>query len=191
MAHKDPEKKRAYYKEWREKNKEKVKQKQKEYAEKNKEKRRQNAKLWREENPERSKTAQKEWYEKNKERLKSLRKSYYKTVMSDPEKRQEKRNRANKYKKARPLWVRNAWLKTKFGITLEDKKKILADQNGACGICKKPLEMTGRDSNVDHCHNSGKVRGVLCRLCNVALGQFKDSIEILQSAIDYLKKHQN
>jgi len=42
---------------------------------------------------------------------------------------------------------------------------------------------------VDHCHSSGKVRGLLCHHCNTALGKFQDSVEVLSSAIDYLRKN--
>ena len=70
---------------------------------------------------------------------------------------------------------------------------MLADAQGRCEICSKPLSlMTSPDTEtayVDHCHDTGKVRGVLCRVCNVALGALKDSRLHLQKAIDYLDKY--
>lgn len=85
-------------------------------------------------------------------------------------------------------------LRKLFGITLNDYNKKLEEQNNTCAICKN-LE-TSRDNrtkliknlSVDHDHQSGKVRGLLCGKCNSILGLAKDNINILQSAIDYLKK---
>jgi hypothetical protein len=88
-------------------------------------------------------------------------------------------------------------LKKAFGITLNDYKEMFHNQNGLCKICNKPE--TAKQSNtggeavrmlsVDHCHTTGKVRSLLCTNCNILLGQSKDSILILQSAIEYLKYH--
>jgi len=69
-----------------------------------------------------------------------------------------------------------------YGLTLEEKQAMIETQEGKCRICKeeKPL-------HVDHCHNTGKIRGLLCGICNRALGGFKDSEELLISAIGYLR----
>jgi len=64
-------------------------------------------------------------------------------------------------------------------------------QNGKCAICKKPeTRKTGnkiRELSIDHCHKTGKVRGLLCDSCNNGLGRFKDSVKLLESALKYLK----
>jgi hypothetical protein len=85
---------------------------------------------------------------------------------------------------------RRAHLKRMFGITLEEYNTMLEEQNGVCGICKKP-ESYGRASflSVDHCHNSETIRGLLCNNCNRAIGLLKDDIEVLENAVKYLKKH--
>lgn len=83
----------------------------------------------------------------------------------------------------------------KFNLTIEDYEKLKKDQNNVCAICKKPERQTKiktkeiKDLAVDHCHKTGKIRGLLCFACNGSLGKFEDSIELLQSAIDYLKRH--
>jgi hypothetical protein len=93
-----------------------------------------------------------------------------------------------------PDYHRNSNLKKTYGITLDDYNRMLSEQNGLCKICGRPERRVTRDGkvmnlHVDHCHSSNKVRGLLCHHCNVALGSFDDSIELLQSAIDYLNKN--
>lgn len=88
--------------------------------------------------------------------------------------------------------VRQASLKKKYGITLDDYDDLLEKQNGVCGICHLPEPESSRFNYlcVDHDHNTGYVRGLLCYNCNTALGKFMDSIDNLRSAIDYLTKAQ-
>lgn len=80
--------------------------------------------------------------------------------------------------------TRKSQLKTYYGITEEDYERMFKEQEGKCAICgltsKKKL-------NIDHCHISGKVRGLLCWNCNIGLGYFKDNLENLQNAIKYLQ----
>jgi len=70
----------------------------------------------------------------------------------------------------------------KYELTLDDYNKILSKQNNKCAICKIKMEKP----NVDHCHKTGIVRGILCAPCNKGLGNFKDNIEYLKEAINYL-----
>ena len=82
-------------------------------------------------------------------------------------------------------------LKAKFGISVEEYSEILNNQEGVCAICKsdKP-DVNGYRNNfpVDHCHKTGKIRGLLCDRCNRGLGFLRDDTEILKSAILYLEK---
>ena len=82
-------------------------------------------------------------------------------------------------------------LRRKYGITIEEYYLMLEDQQGGCKICstKQPDGM-GR-FHVDHCHVTNKVRGLLCSTCNLMLGKVKDSIEILTSAIKYLRESES
>lgn len=75
-----------------------------------------------------------------------------------------------------------------YGITIEEKQEMMAKQNNSCAICKEPFVST-KHTHVDHCHNSTKIRGILCNRCNTALGSFKDSPKLLQRAIYYLEYH--
>lgn len=80
--------------------------------------------------------------------------------------------------------VRKSNLK-KFGMTQQDYDDILHNQRGVCKICGVTPSIVKRLS-VDHCHETGIVRGLLCGACNPALGMMRDNVSILQSAIAYL-----
>lgn len=99
-------------------------------------------------------------------------------------------------RKAFPNYEDDRALRRKYGMTLPEYEKMLFSQNGVCFICKEEEKAFDARTNgikrlsVDHCHNTGKNRKLLCSYCNHALGNVKDSIEILTSMIDYLKLHQ-
>lgn len=92
-----------------------------------------------------------------------------------------RKNRAKKI-----LQNRDYRLKTKFGISLELYTSMIAERNGLCDICKRVSN--GRGSlHVDHDHVTGKIRGLLCSNCNLALGMFQDSRETILAAERYLR----
>jgi hypothetical protein len=81
----------------------------------------------------------------------------------------------------------------KYGITLEERNRIFVSQEGKCGICRKELDMdthggASNKPNVDHCHQTGKVRGILCKHCNTALGVLGDSEQGILRVLAYLRK---
>jgi hypothetical protein len=98
------------------------------------------------------------------------------------------------YKMRNPDVAKNGHLRRKFNITKETYDLMLTAQNGVCAICLCPETRTHhktgklKDLSVDHCHTTGKIRGLLCFSCNSSLGKFKDCIETLQRAIQYLTK---
>ena len=73
-----------------------------------------------------------------------------------------------------------------YGLSIESWNKLMADQNNQCAICYKKINK--QTFQIDHDHDNTYVRGLLCFVCNTALGKFHDSIPYLQSAIDYLKR---
>jgi hypothetical protein len=79
--------------------------------------------------------------------------------------------------------------KKKYGIDFDDYKRMYEKQKGLCAICNNPIGFRHRDTHVDHCHKSSKVRGLLCYLCNLGLGTFRDNTTYLQMAIKYLRRH--
>lgn len=105
---------------------------------------------------------------------------------------------AKNYRDKACLDGRMRWrlIERKFGFKKEEYFKLLISQNNVCAICKK--EETAKHKTyknakkflrVDHCHKTGKIRGLLCHKCNTAIGSLQDSIEILKSAISYLYFH--
>jgi len=93
-------------------------------------------------------------------------------------------------KSAEFLTQKNGDLKKTFGIDLSVYYEMLESQNGVCAICQG--EQGGDRYEflaVDHCHDTGRIRGLLCTNCNHALGWFKDDIARLQRATEYLKEH--
>lgn len=75
-----------------------------------------------------------------------------------------------------------------YGITLDDYNDMFTSQNGCCKICKTHQSELPRSLAVDHCHETNKVRGLLCDKCNRGLGHFNDDIDLLTKAIKYIKQ---
>lgn len=92
-------------------------------------------------------------------------------------------------KRARALRrATNDALRAAYGITLDDYEDMLAGQGGGCAICKA-VESGGKGRfHVDHCHEGGQIRGLLCTRCNTGLGQFLDDPDRLRAAIAYLER---
>lgn len=89
--------------------------------------------------------------------------------------------------------IADAFLHRLYHISLEDYKDLFIAQDGKCCICKTDGTVRASAHHtmplvIDHDHTTGKVRGLLCHTCNSALGQFKDSVDILNTAIEYLNK---
>lgn len=74
----------------------------------------------------------------------------------------------------------------KYGLSEKAYFVLLARQEGKCGACNTPFSET---PHIDHDHETGQVRGLLCRGCNTGIGSFKENIHALQGAIEYLRKH--
>jgi hypothetical protein len=90
---------------------------------------------------------------------------------------------------------KNLDLQRRYGITLEIYNKILKQQRNKCAICRKketmidPRTQKVRPLCVDHCHKTGKVRGLLCNSCNNGLGRFKDNLNLVLRTVKYLIKY--
>lgn len=80
----------------------------------------------------------------------------------------------------------------KYGISLEELENLKERSNGVCEICGSKPSGNGGSSNslhVDHCHDSGKVRGLLCGRCNIVIGQVEENPHLLVDMIAYMHKH--
>lgn len=170
-----PERK-AYQKAYYEANKAELLERQRErnraHYQANKQAHAAKAKSWKEKNPERAAELQKQYRERNRELLNAKRKAIYE---------------ANK--PAEQAARRRSKIKS-YGLSPEQFEQMLAQQSGRCAICKtdKPTVKIGGSFRIDHCHSTGKVRGLLCMKCNSGLGMFSDSPEVLIAAAEYLIK---
>lgn len=83
--------------------------------------------------------------------------------------------------------------KTKYKMSVDEYNSMLETQNNVCAVCQKPETTKGhrtgllRNLSIDHCHTTGKIRGLLCTNCNHVLGKFNDDEELFKRAINYLK----
>ena len=139
---------------------------QQRWQKKNKDKLNAYARAWRAKNAEKVAAYQKRWQQDNSDKFKAA---------------------VKRWQQDNPTAMLGAALKHKYGITVEAYDAKVRQQHGVCAICGQP---PGRKKlSVDHCHTTGKIRGLLCILCNTALGKFKDDPRLLQSAINYLFFH--
>jgi hypothetical protein len=121
---------------------------------------------------------QKRWYQANRD----------KAIASVKRWQQENAEHLHEYRRGyrqrRRAEERDAYLRRTFGISTDDYDRLLAAQGGGCAICgKRPGNIS---LHVDHDHETGAIRGLLCVGCNNALGQFRDSTELLARASDYV-----
>lgn len=99
------------------------------------------------------------------------------------------------YRKKYPERIKDYKLKIRYGISSNDYDKMFQTQDGKCAICGNPETATHNFSKnkqslaVDHCHKTGKVRGLLCQDCNRGIAKFHEEVLRLQGAIEYLKIH--
>ena len=118
------------------------------------------ARSWRKDNPEKCKEYARAYRQRNKDKLLEKNRQRY---------------------KAHPEKYRWATIKCSYGLTKEQYEKLMRQQDGKCRICRKPAV------HVDHNHKTGKVRGLLCKKCNLGLGLFNDDPEALRIAASYVE----
>lgn len=128
-----------------------------------------------------------EWNAQNKERINAERRE---KRANNPERTALDNARRREHHRANPIKHRDTMLRNNYGITIDDYRRMYAEQNGNCAICGKHCPDHGKSGLVvDHCHTNGNVRKLLCAFCNKALGLFFDDTELLDKAKDYLNKH--
>lgn len=105
----------------------------------------------------------------------------------NPEQRRARdAERSRRWRRANPekKWAQK--LRQFYGLTPKEHASMLRAQGNTCVICKKP-----DPDCVDHCHETGRVRGILCRPCNVGMGQFRDDLSLLLEAAKYIEEHEH
>ena len=146
----------------------------------------------------------KEYYQKN--RVKLLNRSKKRAASATPEEVLKRRKYMREYhaknKEKHNEYGRNYYhnnrdkayaanLMKEYGLTLDDYNQMLEEQNGVCkichGTCTHPQRREAGTLCVDHCHTTGKVRGLLCNKCNTALGFLNDDLQTVKRMVDYLE----
>lgn len=117
---------------------------------------------------------------------KQYKRDYYEKNKLAFTERNKKNRAANPQKYARAF--KNWQLKKSFNISLEEYETLVKKQNECCACCGKHQSELRVALNVDHCHDTGKVRGLLCWDCNVGIGKLGDTEEGLQMALDYIRR---
>lgn len=95
----------------------------------------------------------------------------------------------SRWRKNNPNIVKEMNLKYSVGINLEEYNRLFGLQEGCCAICGIHQSKLKKRLAVDHCHETGEIRSLLCSKCNCGLGQYNDDIVLLEKAIKYLKKY--
>ena len=125
-----------------------------------------------------NKEHKKQYYVENKEKILKKNQGYYeKNFNSIKNKRKEWRENNLDH-------LRDYKLQLKYGIDLSGYKEMLQEQDGVCSICQT---YKNEQLCVDHCHQTGIVRGLLCKKCNTVIGMLNDDVDILKNAIQYLE----
>ena len=125
-----------------------------------------------------------EYYKKHRIAIRARQSKYYVDHKDDFRKRNVK------FTKTNPSYQKEQNMLNAYGLSLAQYNKMIAQQNNKCCICKTAFTIDKKNSiHIDHDHESGKVRGILCSHCNVLLGYAREDISILRSAIRYITKH--
>lgn len=140
-----------------------------------------------------------EWRKNNSERKKQTSKEYYRNNYAKSRERRKEWNQKNdgymkrylkSYKKKRgPEYFADLNLKRKYGksVSIEYKNALIEHQGRTCMICDNPFPEDRKRVHLDHCHNSGVIRGVLCQTCNTKLGWFEKNEERILAYLSHFR----
>ena len=104
----------------------------------------------------------------------------------EPEFAAKLRQQGQEWFAANPTRQRNSKLKSTYGITMAEFDRLLASQGGRCAVCRTDDPGGRGHFHVDHCHQTGAVRGILCHRCNTGIGLLGDNLGSLLAAVEYL-----
>lgn len=174
--------KSCYTKWYEENNAEKVAERKKRYYEKSREKHRQYQREWKISNPEKLLALRGRYRSKNQQSLLERHRDY------NHKNRDSINSKNREYVKNNPEKRTETKLKNRYYLSVSGYKDIYDKQNGLCAICGG-VNSKGKKLCVDHDHETGTIRGLLCSNCNSGIGMLKDSVSLLEKAIKYLREH--
>ncbi len=133
---------------------------------------------------EHNKTKNRQWFTNNKEQVKKYRQQKL-NELNEKRRGDVTFDEAIKLKRKSYSWLKT--LDTKYNMTLEQYEDMIDSQNNQCAICFIDASDTPRNKLViDHCHETGKVRGLLCDFCNTSLGKCNDNLTTIFNMYKYL-----
>lgn len=95
---------------------------------------------------------------------------------------------ARRWRANHPRAAKDYGIRARYGLPLGSYEKLLTEQEGKCACCGSSKPGGRGDFHVDHCHDTGKIRGLLCHGCNVSIGHFDHDTSLLEKAILYLNR---
>ncbi|MCI0557356.1 MAG: endonuclease VII domain-containing protein [Nitrososphaera sp.] len=135
-------------------------------------------------NKERIKAAAKKWRDANPDKCRAARER----------KKEQRALNFQKWKEANPERLKELYrernYRKQYGLGIADYEKLLDDQGRRCAICKTDTPGGRGRFHVDHCHDSGKVRAILCHACNTGIGYLKHDCTIMLAALKYIARHE-
>lgn len=178
----DLEAKREYQRKWRKENKDRIQK----CREVKKQSYREYTRRWAEKNQQHVQEYAQKHYIENKQRHLERGEEWRKQNRESDNQRRYKHYVENKQVHDEARW--RHYMK-RHGMTLNDYENMLSKQDGKCAICgsHKSGKKNSNRLSIDHCHKTGKVRGLLCQQCNLGIGCLKDDITILENALAYLQ----
>lgn len=141
---------------------------------------------WKKNNPEGPAKAAKAWRERNPEKVQDQEQRRLSDPVKGPKKREQAKVHQQGYRKTNAREILSRKYQRKYSITIEQYEALFEIQGGRCSICDKPD--LKRRLAVDHCHETNRVRGLLCANCNNGLGRFKHNVKFLERAMFYLSE---
>ncbi len=154
---------------------------------------------WRKENTEKVRVSRKAWNDSHPEKVEEYKIQCTKFYKDNPDKKKAKDKKYRDKNKPRLNAMTKEWRKSntdvtrghnlrRYGVTVQDYDNMYIEQGGCCAICGTHQSKLKLRLGIDHNHETGSIRGLLCNNCNTALGLMKDSIGTLDNAISYLEQ---
>jgi hypothetical protein len=128
------------------------------------------------------------WRKENPDKVRAMAKDRYHNHPNSEKHKEEVMRWKSENSERNKAHIRAANLKRNYGITIAEFDAMLLGQGGVCKICGG--DNSGKVLHVDHNHRTGNIRALLCGPCNVGLGSFKDDVERIMRAAEYLTAHE-
>lgn len=156
------------------------------------------SRAWSETNKDRRRSQQRKYRESHREQIRERSREYMgrpevrarcNAARNTPEGKAKRKLEHQRARKKNPELHRWSWLKAKYGLMKHDYEAMLQEQNGRCKICDAlPTGLgVGKILEVDHCHKTNRVRGLICRRCNTAIAYLESEPSLLAKMVSYLQ----